>query len=110
MKCRLFYLQLIIYASILLCFSQGAYGQKKTEPLLIIIPANSSPRIKFGSDKLIDALRKTGYKVKLEQTEEIPVNRKFIAIAEWSNGLTKKGSVRFKLDPGKNLAKESFCL
>jgi hypothetical protein len=108
MKCRLFYLQLIIYTAIFLCLSQDAYGQQKNETLLIIIPANSSPRIKFGSEKLIDALLKAGYKIKLQQRNEVPINTKFIAIGELNNALIKKAAGIFKLNSDKNLAKESF--
>jgi hypothetical protein len=108
MKCRLFYLQLIIYTAILLCFSQDAYGQKKAEPLLIVIPATPSPRIKFGSEKLLQALLKAGYKIKLQQRNEVPINTKFIAIGELNNTLIKKAAGIFKLNSDKNLAKESF--
>ena len=95
MKRRLFHSQLIISATIFLCLSLNVYGQQKNEALLIVMPVAPSPRIKFGAVKLIEALTKTGYKVKLEQKDEVPVKRKFIAIGELNNSLTKKGNYYF---------------
>src|SRR5687768_3590405 len=106
MKCRLFYLQLIISAAIFLSLSLNTFGQQKSESLLIVIPASPSPRIKFGSEKLIEALINAGYKIKLEQKDEVPINKKFIAIGELNNTLTKKAINVFKLETSKT--KESF--
>ena len=108
MKRRLFHSQLIISATIFVCLSLNVYGQQKNEALLIVMPVAPSPRIKFGAVKLIEALTKTGYKVKLEQKDEVPVKRKFIAIGELNNSLTKKATTIFKLDPGRHSTKESF--
>src|SRR5688500_12137074 len=105
MKRRLFYSHLFS-ATIFLSLSINTYAQQKSEPLLIVIPTAPSSRIKFGSEKLIEALIKAGYKIKLEQKDQVPVNRKFIAIGELDNTLTKKARNVFKLGPGRT--KESF--
>src|SRR5687768_1270270 len=98
MKCRLFYLQLIIGAAIFLSLPLNTFSQQKSEFLLIVIPASPAPRIKFGYEKLIEALINAGYKIKLEQKDEVPVGRKFIAIGELNNTLTKKATNDFKLE------------
>ena len=74
----------------------------------IVTPSSLSPRIKFGTQKLVEALSKAGYKPKLVQTNQIPSKGKCIIVGESNSSLIKHVGKAFNWNANVNLGKEGF--
>ena len=58
----------------------NADGIYKKNKRTIVIPAQSSPRVKFGADKLAKSLSLIGYDVKIVQKDKLPKSNELIII------------------------------
>ena len=106
MRYRLFLLR-GIFISTLYFFWSYAQGQENKE-LLVVFPVTSSPRIKYGGEKLVHALSKAGYKIKQERTDHISVNKRMLVIGEINSNLVKNVTRVLKRDDQEELGKEGF--
>jgi hypothetical protein len=78
--------KIIIYSILFLFIGWQAYSQPK-ETVNIIVQDNATPRIKFGSQKLITVLQDAGYKISLLNSNNS--SAKGIIIGEWNSDVIK---------------------
>lgn len=72
----------------------------------IVIPVQSNPRIKFGAEKLAQALTLTGYEVKVVQKDKVPGTKELIVIGSKSDLLVSG----LLAATGKQAGKEGFSI
>lgn len=96
------------FTLIFLCLSffssadSGANNAHKKNKRTIVIPEKSSPRVKFGAEKLAQALSSNGYEVKLIQRDQIPHKKGLIII-----GITGDELLSALPTPTKFVSKQS---
>jgi hypothetical protein len=81
----------------------SVYGQKK-QAVTIAQQANASPRMRFGADRLLHALKNAGYDARLINNGQ-PVKGRLIIIGELSNALVKKA-----FSPERKPGKEGYVI
>ena len=92
-----------------ICFvALSSMAQQKK--LVLLQQSNASPRIKFGTDKLVNALQKAGYKVSTNQKNKLPANSRAIVIAELDNNLIGKAVNQWKIALPDKPGKEGFII
>ncbi|MEO5683011.1 MAG: glycoside hydrolase family 20 zincin-like fold domain-containing protein [Chitinophagaceae bacterium] len=95
---------------IISCFIVALPLAAQQKPLLLLRPANASPRVKFAADKLQASLQKTGYSVVSKQQNSLPVNGKTIVIAELSNDLVRKAVSQWNVSLPATPGKEGYII
>jgi len=86
------------------------YSRKTLKPVVIVQQANASPRIKFGTDRLADALKKNGYSVTILFKGNIPTSGQIIVVTEKNKDLYHQAMRKWYFDINANLGKEAFSL
>lgn len=79
----------------------GASEVYKKNKRTIVIPVQSSPRIKFGADKLAKSLSLIGYDVKIVQRDKLPAGNDLIVIGVRGDVLLEGLSPGTAKQPGK---------
>lgn len=85
-----------VYRKIITCcifLFAGIYScSQEKEPVVIVQVSTASPRVKFGIDKLSDALKKTGYSTIISNKDPGP-DKRSILVGEISSGIIPAKSI-----------------
>lgn len=95
---------LFLLLSLLLVFTTNGYSSPPLQPISILQQANAAPRIKFGTGKLADALKRSGYSVTIITKGSIPSSGKIIVVGEWNSAVCMQARKKWHFDnnvPGK---------
>lgn len=99
---------LVLVVSVL-TLSTSRASDKPTEKNVTIIPANNSPRIKYGTEKLSVALQKAGYKVVIATDGKLTAAGTTILAGNYGDALVKKAAANWRLQPDTT-GKEGFSI
>src|SRR3989337_2419429 len=89
--------KIIIYVALFLLAGLQWYSRDK-EPVLIVQQTKVLPRIKFGVEKLIVAMRRTGYTVNTSTRLNPSFKGKVIIVGELDSDLLKKTLKDWKIN------------
>jgi hypothetical protein len=99
---------LVLVVSVLTLNTSWA-SDKPVEKNVTIVTANNSPRIKYGAEKLSNALRTAGYKVVVSADLKPSATGATIVAGNYSDALVKKAVAGFRLTPDTT-GKEGFSI
>ncbi|HKZ68339.1 MAG TPA: hypothetical protein VJ111_18355, partial [Chitinophagaceae bacterium] len=101
--------KIIIYVALFLLAGLQLYSRDK-EPVLIVQQTKVLPRIKFGVEKLIVAMRRTGYTVNTSTRLNPSFKGKVIVVGELNSGLLQKVSKTWKINSNTKPGKEGYFI
>ncbi|HUP10796.1 MAG TPA: glycoside hydrolase family 20 zincin-like fold domain-containing protein, partial [Niastella sp.] len=99
---------LVLVVSVLTLNTSWA-SDKPVEKDVTIVTANNSPRIKYGAEKLSNALRTAGYKVVVSAELKLTATGTTIVAGNYSDALVKKAVASLRLTPDTT-GKEGFSI
>lgn len=85
-------------------------AQQKESRIFLVQQTNAQPRVKFGADKLTQALQAAGYKVILVQKDEIPVSGNVIVLCDINGPLWQRTSSGWHITPDSLPDKEGYLI
>ncbi|WP_338875333.1 hypothetical protein WBJ53_06895 [Spirosoma sp. SC4-14] len=95
---------------VLLSFTSIAQKAPKKDTLItLVIPASAHARIRFGAEKLKQALTKAGYQATIVQGRKATGSQQ-ILVGLWSDEAVRQLAATYKLTPEKDPGKESFSI
>ena len=91
-------------------YSKALELKDKKKEYILVSPAKSHVRVKYGIELLSDALKNSGYSVKVLEQDAVPKGNNIISVGIKKTVLIEKSKTAFKVDINNDSDKEGFTI